>query len=178
MLGPRAGSPFSINGIREDLNVSHRAVMNWFSILQQLYVCYAVPPYQGKMSNALKKEPKVYLWDWSAIEDIGIRLENLVAGHLLKLCHALQDREGYAVQLWYLRDRQKREVDFLLTCDKKPWLAVEVKNAEPEKTHLEYFKERLGIPYAYCICRELKDTFIKNEIVFTPIARFLRALGT
>jgi uncharacterized protein len=177
MIGPRAGSPFSINSVREDLNVSHRAVMNWFSILQQLYVCYSVPPYQGKMPNALKKEPKVYLWDWSAIEDTGTRLENLVAGHLLKLCHYLEDQEGYAVQLWYLRDRQKREVDFLLTCDKKPWVAVEVKNSEPQKTNLAYFKKQLNIPFAYCICKELKEAFVKDDIVYAPVDRFLRALG-
>jgi uncharacterized protein len=177
MLGPRAGSPFSINSVREDLNVSHRTITNWFSILQQLFVCFAVPPYQGKMPNALKKEPKVYLWDWSVIENEGIRLENLVAGHLLKFCHALQDQEGYTVQLWYLRDRQKREVDFLLTCDKKPWMAVEVKNAEPQKTNMEYFKKQLNIPNAYCVCKELKDTFVKDEIIYTPVERFLRALG-
>jgi uncharacterized protein len=177
MLGPRVGSPLSLNSLREDLNVSHRTIMNWFSILQQMYVCYALPPYQGKMPNALKKEPKVYLWDWSQLQDPGIRLENLVASHLLKLCHGLQDREGYGAQLWYLRDRQKREVDFLVTNDGKPWFAVEVKTAEPKKTNLEYFKQRLNIPFTYCACKELKEVFVQDSVVYAPVAQFLRALG-
>jgi uncharacterized protein len=137
MLGPRTGSPLSLNSMREDLNVSHRTVMNWFSVLQHLYICYALPPFHGKMVNALKKEPKVYLWDWSEVRDPGARLENCVAGHLLKLCHGLCDREGFNARLWYLRDRQKREVDFLMTVDERPWYADEVNTSQPSQTNLE-----------------------------------------
>ena len=43
--------------------------------------------------------------------------ENLIALHLLKLCHFLHDREGFAAELHYLRDRTGREVDFLVTVD-------------------------------------------------------------
>lgn len=177
MLPARVGSPLSLNSIREDLNTSHRTISNWFSILQQLYVCYAVPPFTGKMVNALKKEPKVYLWDWSEIEDDSGRFENLIAGHLLKLCHALEDRQGYDVRLWYVRDRQKHEVDFLITENNKPWFAVEAKISEPANTNLPYFKERLKIPFTYCVCRDLKQTYVRNETVYVPAAIFLRSLG-
>ena len=177
MIAPRIGSPFSLNSIREDLNVSYRTAANWLSILRQLYVCYTVPPFQGKLQQAFKKEPKVYLWDWSEPEDPGARFENVVSGHLLKLCHALEDREGYATELRYIRDRQKREVDFLVTCDKKPWFAVETKTTEPKKTNLGYFRERLQIPFTYCVCRELKETYVKDGTFYVPAGRFLRALG-
>jgi len=36
---------------------------------------------------AERKEPKLYLWDWSEISDEPVRFENCVASHLLKLIH-------------------------------------------------------------------------------------------
>jgi hypothetical protein len=34
---------------------------------------YRVPPYFTNIKRALKKMPKVFLWDWSAIEEEGAR---------------------------------------------------------------------------------------------------------
>jgi uncharacterized protein len=47
--------------------------------------------------RALKKMAKTYIWDWSVVPDQASRFENLVALHLLKLCHLLEDAEGHAV---------------------------------------------------------------------------------
>ena len=38
--------------------------------------------------KAVKKAKKLYLWDWSELEEEGIRFENLVAYQLLKYCEA------------------------------------------------------------------------------------------
>ena len=64
--------------------------------------------------------PKAYLWDSSLVPDAGARFENLVALHLLKLCHLLEDAEGYRLGLHYVRDTAGREVDFLVTVDRRP----------------------------------------------------------
>ena len=47
--------------------------------------------------------------------------------HLLKTCHTWSDFGLGEFKLWYVRDREKREVDALITRDNKPWLLVEVK---------------------------------------------------
>ena len=44
--------------------------------------------------RAVKKLKKVYMWDWSQVDEQGFRFENLVAGHLLKYCHFIEDTEG------------------------------------------------------------------------------------
>jgi predicted AAA+ superfamily ATPase len=177
LLDQRTGSPFSINSVREDLQVSHRAATGWFLILQNLYYCYTLSPFSLKLQRSLSKEPKMYLWDWSQIHDEGACFENFVAGHLLKFCHALEDREGHNARLWYLRDREKREVDFLVTIDSKPWFCVECKLSEPNSTHIPYFRERLSIPFSYCVCRDLKDPFKRDGITYTKPGAFLHALG-
>ena len=57
-------------------------------------------------------------------------LENLVAGALLKELRFLEDVLGRSCRLHYLRDKEGREVDFLVTIDERPALMVEVKWAQ------------------------------------------------
>jgi predicted AAA+ superfamily ATPase len=177
MAAERVGSPLSINSLREDLEVSHRAVSHWIEILERLFYLFRVPPYSAKQVRSLRKMPKVYLWDPSLVEDPGARFENLVALHLLKLCHFLEDFEGYRIGLYYLRDRDGHEVDFLVTTDKKPWFMVETKlSATRIQPGARYFKERLDVPLAYqVVCNGDRD-ILQDEIRLLPASRFLPAL--
>ncbi len=177
ILPERAGGILSLNSLREDLQVSHRAISRWMDILEEFYFSFRIFPFQSKKYRALKKEPKLYLWDWSQIKNPGAKLENLVASHLLKFCNYLWDREGYKCELHYLRDQEKREVDFLVTIDKKPWFAVEVKQSV-DKLHknLLYFKDRLSIPYCYQVVLNSKEDYIKDNVRVMPIAKFLSSL--
>ncbi len=114
LLPERVGSPLSLNALREDLEVSHRAVTLWMDILERLYHLFRVRPHTSTKVRGLRKMPKLYLWDWSQIPEPGPRLENLIAAHLLKLVNLLQDRDGHTVELKYLRDRAGKETDFLI----------------------------------------------------------------
>lgn len=177
LLRERAGSLLSLQALREDLEVSHRAVSHWMEILERLYFCFRISPLVHKTVRALKKTPKVYLWDWSSVPDTGHRFENLVAGHLLKLKHALEDQEGYRVGLHYLRDASKREVDFLMTVEMEPWFAVECKiGTGPASPSLKYFGERLKIPYLYQLHLEGTEDVLDGMVRVMPAAKFLAAL--
>ncbi|MGH7818759.1 MAG: ATP-binding protein, partial [Candidatus Binatia bacterium] len=93
-LPERVGSPLSIKSLREDLQVDHKTVERWLQILENLYVCFRISPFGAPAIRAVKKERKLYLWDWSAVEELGPRFENLVASQLLKYCHWIEDTEG------------------------------------------------------------------------------------
>lgn len=154
LLPSKVGSLLSLNAIREDLEVSHRAVSHWMEILESFYYLYRIYPFSAKKIRSLKKEPKLYLWDWSEVEDESARFENLIASHLLKLAHYITDHEGHRTELHFLRDVDKHEVDFLVTIDGKPWFAVEAKLNDTEpSSHLLYFKERLSIPFLYQVVK-------------------------
>jgi hypothetical protein len=155
LLPERVGSLFSINAVREDLEVGFKAVSNWVTILESFYYHFRIRPFVHRWIRSIKKEPKLYLWDWSEVGESGARFENLVAGHLLKLCHFLYDRDGLKAELFFLRDVDKKEVDFLVTVDRKPWFAVETKLADENVSpDLEYFQEKLRIPFAYQVIRK------------------------
>jgi len=155
LLPDRVGSLLSVNSLREDLDVSHRAVSHWLDVLDTFYYQFRIPPYQKSALRTLKKEAKLYLWDWSEVTDPAARFENMVAVHLQKLCHYLYDYEGYKTSLHFLRNVDKKEVDFLVAVDQKPWFAVETKLAgKTLSKNLLYYKERLGIPYAFQVVKE------------------------
>lgn len=177
LLPERVGSLLSLNAFREDLEVSHRALTHWMDVLERLYHVFRVRPFGGPRGRSLTKMPKAYLWDWSLVPERAARFENLVASHLLKLCHHLEDSEGHNVALHYLRDRDGREADFLVTVARKPWFAVEVKLSETQvHPALAHFRERLAIPWTYQVVLEGTRDFVEDGVRVLPAGRFLAAL--
>ena len=157
-LTDRVGSPLSINSLKEDLSVSHQSISRWISLLEALYMVFRIPPYGSPNIRAVKKEQKLYFWDWSQVDSGSFRFENLVASHLLKYCHYQYDTKGTHTELKYLRDTDKREVDFLVVQDKKPVFAVECKtNRTSLSPHLKYFQDRLRIPQCFQVHLSNKD---------------------
>ena len=146
-LPHKIGSPLSIQSMMGDLSAAHKSISKWLDILQNLYFIFRIAPYCPPSIRAVKKEQKLYLWDWSLCLDEGAKFENLVASNLLKYCHYRQDTEGHLMELRYLRDTDKREVDFVVLKDGKPLFAVECKvKAKNLSPHIKYFAERTDIP--------------------------------
>jgi predicted AAA+ superfamily ATPase len=149
LLEPRVGSPLSINNLREDLEVAFETVREWLEVFSNFYLCFRVPPYSRRLARSLRKESKIYFYDWTEIQSPGVRFENVVAVHLLKACRIWSALGESAMELFYLRDREKREVDFLIVEKRRPLLLVECKTADEQLSpHLLYFQERLEVPVA------------------------------
>lgn len=185
-LPSRVGAPLSVANLREDLGVAHATVERWLAVLENMYVCFRVPPYSGRGGRrgrgasrirAVRKERKLYLWDWSQVDDAGARFENLVACQLLKYCHLVEDTEGYAMDLRFIRDTDRREVDFLVLQNKKPLFAVECKTG-PKSVNpaLRYFRERTDIPAFYQVHTGRRD-YLADATRVLPFTTFCAELG-
>jgi uncharacterized protein len=149
-LGAVAGSVLSINSLREDLEVAFETARSWISVLEKLDAIFRVPPYGPPRIKSVKKEQKLYFWDWARAESEGARFENLVALHLLRFVHWARDVEGVKLELRYFRTRMGHEVDFIVLRDRKPWIAIETKLTEgPLDLGLRYLLERVAIPFAF-----------------------------
>ncbi|OHD67593.1 MAG: AAA family ATPase [Spirochaetes bacterium RBG_13_68_11] len=157
-LPNRVGAPLSVRGLALQLHASHEAVERWISIFERLYLCFRIPPFGAPRIRAVRKEQKLYLWDWSMIPGDGERFENLVASQLLKYCHFLEDTEGYRMELRFLRDTDRREVDFVVLRDRRPVFAVECKTGERRASDAAaYFRARTTIPRFYQVHLGRKD---------------------
>ncbi|OGQ21479.1 MAG: hypothetical protein A3I05_08840 [Deltaproteobacteria bacterium RIFCSPLOWO2_02_FULL_44_10] len=144
------GSVLSINSLREDLEVAFETVKNWLTILEKLYAVFRIAPFGAPRIKAVKKEQKLYFWDWARVEDESARFENLVALHLLRFVHWRTDVAGEKWELRYFRDVVGHEVDFILLKSGKPWCAIEVKLQEQSlDSNVKYLLERVRIPHAF-----------------------------
>jgi predicted AAA+ superfamily ATPase len=177
LLPEKVGSQFSLNSLKEDLLVTHKTISHWMDVLENFYYHFRISAFAAKSINSLRKEKKMYLWDWSEVPSESARLENIVASHLLKLCHFLYDAQGHKAELHYLRDRDGHEVDFLIAVDKKPWMAIEVKSSDQSiSKNLRYFGEKLAIPFKYQLVRTENIDFIQKDVRVMSVDKFLSAL--
>lgn len=177
-LPNRVGSPLSIAALAGDIEADFKTIKRWIGILSSLYYCFQIAPYGSSKIRAVKKEQKLYLWDWSQVLSKGIRFENLVASHLLKYCHYLEDVEGHRMELRFIRDTDKREVDFVVLKDKKPLFAVECKTGESSvSSHLFYFRDRTAIPHFYQVHLGTKSKRVDDRISLMPFEEFCKELG-
>lgn len=178
LMPKRVASPLSLASLSEDVQTSPKTIISWMDLLCRNYYAFRVMPYHHRLERALKKESKYYLWDWSEIEEKGARFENMVASHLLKFCDFYQSVFGIKAKLWYLRDREKREVDFLVTWGEKPWFMAECKITKGPTTALGYFGERLNVPMKFLVTMDENSHYLdrKHNVHVIPASRFLMAL--
>jgi len=131
LIRTRVGSRTSYASLAEDLQVSAHTIKRWLGILESLGLVFSVKPYHRSVARSLLKDPKYYLYDTGAVEgDMGARLENAVAGALLRELQLIEDTRGHRTALHYLRDKEKNEVDFLAVIDGRPVLMAEVKASD------------------------------------------------
>lgn len=174
-LPERVGSPLSRKNLAGDIGVDQKTVERWIGILEQVYYCFRISPYGSPKIRAVKKEQKLFLWDWSEHTSKGKRWENFIASQLLKFCHYHEDNFGDQMDLRFLRDTDKREVDFVVIRNNQPLFAVECKSGEGSvPPHLKYFSERTNIPVFYQIHSGEKSYQISDRIKILSFGDFSR----
>lgn len=177
-LPSKVGSQLSINSLQEDLGASPTTIERWIQLFELLYYCYRIAPYGPPRIKAVKKAQKLYLWDWSELDDRGARFENLVAGQLLKYCHHQEDTLGLKTELRYFKDVvTEKEIDFIVLQKGKPLFAVECKTGEKSlSVSLAKNGARLKIPRLYQVHQEQKDYGSEKTGRVLPFLTFCKEL--
>jgi hypothetical protein len=181
-LSDVAGGVLSINSLRQDLEVSFETVRSWIAILERLDAVFRVPPYGPPRVKSVKKEQKLYFWDWTRCPSEGARFENLVALHLLRATDWAADVEGEKISLRFFRHREGHEVDFVLLRGGKPWMAIETKAGHDDLAPgLRYFTERAQPAFAFqVVMRNARERRLPDigraEVRIVTAARLLANL--
>jgi len=170
LLTARVGSQTVLASLANELRVKDDTVKMWITLLESLYVCFQIQPWSKNVANSLRKQAKIYLWDWSIVTDIGAKRENLVASHLLKAVHWWNACGLGNFGLYYLRDKQKREVDFLVSCDNKPFMMVEVKSSSHNRIspNIEHFQKMLEAPHVFQLVFDMSASNINPTELHKP----------
>jgi predicted AAA+ superfamily ATPase len=177
LLRERVGGLVVLSNLAQDLQVSANTTKHWLQVIERLYLAFAIYPYTTNIPRSIQKPAKVYFYDNAdVIGDEGVRLENLVATHLLKRLQFIEDYYGYDCELHYIRDKDGREVDFVTVIDQKIDELIEVKLSDEEpSTALKYYQRKLKPKRAVQIVGNLERSFDQHEIhVTSPIEYFAK----
>ena len=181
ILAERSGGQVVFSNLAAELGVAVDTVTRWVDLLTRLHHGFLVRPWFTNVAKSLRKEPKWFMRDWSSLADAGARAETLVACHLLKAVEGWTDLGFGAFELRYLRDKDKREVDFIVIKDQKPWFLVEVKASETRiGPALAHFQAQTGAPHAFQAVLDLPyqpvDCFTADQPVTVPARTLLSQL--
>lgn len=181
LLGARSGEPIRYSGLARNIRINDKTARNWVANLVSFHYGFLVMPWYRNLSRSLRKEPKWYLRDWSDVRDAGKRAETFVACHLLKAVEGWTDLGLGNFELRYIRDKDKREVDFVVIRDEEPWFLIEVKRSSRSLSpQLEYFQKSIRCRHAFQVVTALDyvdaDCFERNEPVVVPARTFLSQL--
>lgn len=181
LLAERSAQQLIYSNLAQAVGVAVDTVRRWVDAFERLHHGFLVRPWFANISKSLRKEPKWFLRDWSGVADSGMRAETFVACHLLKAVEGWTDLGLGRFELRYLRDKLKREVDFLVVRDRKPWFLVEVKTSDTALSDaLVHFQAATKAPHAFQAVLDLPyvgaDCFSRHEPTVVPVKTLLSQL--
>ena len=167
ILRRRGGQLIVLSNIAKEIQISPKTAKLWLEALNRMYICFSVWPHTKQLPRAIQKPPKVYFFDNADIipeKDEGLRFENLIATHLLKKMHYLEDSKGDQFELKYIRDKEGREVDFIILKEGKVFALIEVKFSDDKiSKSLQYYSEKLKPKHSLQIVAHLKQEYKQNN---------------
>jgi len=181
MLDYRIGSLFSASGISQQLKISHSTVLSWMKIFEKFYLIFKLKPFSRNISRTLLREPKYYFYDFANIQEEGLKFENLIAVELKRAVTLWKDYGLGNFNLSFIRNKEKEEVDFIISKDESPVLLIEAKLTKSDVSkNLVKFQNILNIPAIQLvrtpgICRKYKNN--KNSILIISAGHWLSNLN-
>lgn len=180
LLRERVGGPANYDSLAQALGVSPPTAKSWIELLEKLYLILLLPPYSRSLARSIRKDRKVYFLDCAAAYDQtgGARLENLVACCLLKFTQFRRDAKGENWELFYLRDREGREVDFVVTQNRRVHWLIEVKTSDDAVSKsLSYYTRKLKPMESLQLVLNLEHPQERSGVKIIPLAQWLEALS-
>ncbi len=177
LLRNRVGSPLSYTSIAEDAAISPNTVKKYISVLEALSIVFRITPFSKNIARSILKEPKIYFYDTGMVKgNEGVLFENLTALSLLRYTCGMADYRGKNYSLNYLRQKDRKEVDFCISKDNSPELIIEAKRSDESLSgNLLYFHKRYNIPAVQTVLH-LKRERTEGKIEIRDGMKFLMAL--
>jgi hypothetical protein len=167
-----SGQMLNLTQLARDADVAVNTAKNWLSILKASFQIFLLQPYHTNLTKRLVKTPKLYFLDtglcaylteWSSPETLAA---GAMSGAILEtyaLCELLKSwwHRGKKPLLYYYRDKDQREIDFLLIQDQISYPLEIKKSASPTREWVGHFsalsrlKRQVGEGGVLCLCKQM-----------------------
>lgn len=178
ILPTKVGSNLSIPSLVDVLNVSHKTITNWIEVLNGVYLVFTIAPWHRDIKRSIIKEKKLYFFEWSLLSDTGSRFENFLAVNLLRMAVRFTEVGLGNFEVYYIRDKEKREVDFVLVKDNEPVALFEAKESDAIISKSgRFFSKKLNIPLFQIANKAKKVEAFPGNCFVIPASNFLMLTG-
>jgi predicted AAA+ superfamily ATPase len=180
----RTGQLLNYSELARDVDVDPKTAKSWLSILMTLGIVQLLEPYHNNLTKRLIKTPKLYFldtglcafltgWDTSKSLEAGAMsgaiFETYVLGEILKSYW----HNGRHPQLYFYRDADQREIDFVFEQNGVLYPVEVKKTATPSLTATQSFASlnSLGKPIGMgaVVCLREKDVPLSRNVVAIPV---------
>ncbi|MEK7288382.1 MAG: ATP-binding protein, partial [Elusimicrobiota bacterium] len=126
----QSGGMAEVTSLARACGLSRPTIMNYLEVFQMTHIIYVLRPYHGGGRQEILKQPKIYGFDtgfvryangWNELreQDCGLLWEHMVLDMILAHGH------GNRIHFW--RNKQKQEVDFIISRGSEVVDAIECK---------------------------------------------------
>ncbi len=180
LIPSKVGSPISVPSLSRDLKTAYNTVRSWISTFERFFMVFSIGPWTSKITRAIQKERKIYLWDTPRIKEPAARFENMVALELCRAVSVWNDIGWGRFSLHFIKNKEQQEVDFLIADENEPLILIETKltDTRPSQPLLKY-QAALGIPAVQLISQSSGFRILSNEkqqVLVAPAWQWLATL--
>ncbi len=177
--------------IARDCGVSDKTVAEYYSILEDTLVGFAIEPFMHSFRKRLRSKPKFYLFDVGVMRALSRMLSvppvreasyygELFEQHVIIECHKLAKLYSPDTRMSFLQTEGGREIDLVLERPGMPLAFVEIKSAaQIHDRHIDALKAvRHDFPEAelFCLCQEQHPRLTDERIHILPWQEGLKVL--
>jgi len=178
ILPTKVGSNLSIPSLVDVLNVSHKTIKNWIEVLKGVYLVFTISPWHKNIKRSIIKEKKLYFFEWPLVFDSGLRFENFLAVNLLRMAVRFTEIGLGNFEVFYIRDKEKREVDFVLVKDNTPLALFEAKESDSSISKPgRFYSKKMNIPLFQIVHKANKVEAFPGNCFVIPASNFLMLTG-
>ena len=178
ILPTKIGSNLSIPSLVDVLDVSHKTIKNWIDVLHGVYLVFTISPWHRNIKRSIIKEKKLYFFEWPLVFDSGLRFENLLAVNLRRMAVRFTETGLGNFEVFYIRDKEKREVDFALVKDNKPVALFEAKESDLNISKSgRFYSRKLNIPLFQIVHKAQKVEAFPGNCFVIPASNFFMLTG-
>jgi len=178
ILPAKVGSNLSIPSLVDVLNVSYKTITNWIEVLKGVYLVFTISPWHRNIKRSIIKEKKLYFFEWPLVSDSGVRFENFLAVNLLRMAARFTEIGLGNFEVFYIRDKEKREVDFVLVKDNTPIALFEAKESDSSISKPgKFYSKKMNIPLFQIVHKAQKVEAFPGNCFVIPASNFLMLTG-
>jgi len=176
----RTGQLLNLADLASDTDISIPTAKKWLSILRASFQVFLLQPYHSNITKRLIKTPKLYFLDtglctylteWTSPAALeagamsGAVFETFVFAEILKSYW----HRGLEPAIYYYRDKDKKEIDFIIEKNEMLYPIEVKKNATPKKDWVEHFsvlsrfKRKIGNGIVICMTEKALPINDKND---------------